>query len=69
MVTTRSMANIYACRRKGPVFVAMFTPFGMVIALVMGLLFLGESFSLARYTHVLCVMYIFTENNCYATDK
>ncbi|XP_028754438.1 WAT1-related protein At5g40210-like isoform X1 [Neltuma alba] len=46
VVSMRSLTNIWACGRKGPVYVAMFTPLGMVIALAMGLVFLGESLSL-----------------------
>jgi len=44
----RSVVCTWACRKKGPVYVAMFTPLGMVIALGMGVIFLGESFYLGR---------------------
>ncbi|KAK4261283.1 hypothetical protein QN277_004305 [Acacia crassicarpa] len=46
VVTMRSLTLIWACGKKGPVYVAMFTPLGMVVALVMGLSFLGESLTL-----------------------
>lgn len=46
VVSMRSITHIWACGKKGPVYVAMFTPLGMVMALAMGLLFLGESLSL-----------------------
>ncbi|XP_028774930.1 WAT1-related protein At5g40210-like [Neltuma alba] len=42
----RSMMYIWACGRKGPVYVAMFSPLGMIFAVAMGLIFLGESVSL-----------------------
>ncbi|TKY69835.1 WAT1-related protein [Spatholobus suberectus] len=46
VVSLRSIVHIWACRKRGPVYVAMFTPLGMVIALVMGIIFLGTPFIL-----------------------
>ncbi|KAJ7953656.1 WAT1-related protein [Quillaja saponaria] len=43
VVSVRSIVHAWACRMKGPVYVAMFNPLGMVIALVMGILFLGDT--------------------------
>ncbi|XP_027361231.1 WAT1-related protein At3g28050-like [Abrus precatorius] len=43
VVSLRSIVHIWACRKRGPVYVAMFTPLGMVIALVMGIIFLGDT--------------------------
>lgn len=44
----RSVVTVWACRKKGPVYVAMFNPLGMVIALDMGVVFLGDSIYLGR---------------------
>ncbi|KAK4598184.1 hypothetical protein RGQ29_015600 [Quercus rubra] len=43
LVAARSVVATWACRKKGPVFVALFSPLGMVIALVMGVTFLGDT--------------------------
>ncbi|XP_050276787.1 WAT1-related protein At3g28050-like isoform X3 [Quercus robur] len=43
VVAARSVVATWACRKKGPVFVALFSPLGMVIALVMGVTFLGDT--------------------------
>ncbi|QCD90607.1 WAT1-related protein [Vigna unguiculata] len=43
VVSMRSVVCTWGCRKKGPVYVAMFNPLGMVIALGMGVIFLGES--------------------------
>ncbi|TKY69836.1 WAT1-related protein [Spatholobus suberectus] len=43
VVSMRSVVSAWACRKKGPVYVAMFNPLGMVIALGMGVIFLGDS--------------------------
>ncbi|KAJ0791927.1 putative EamA domain-containing protein [Helianthus annuus] len=37
------LIQIWALRLKGPVYVAMFKPFSIVIAVVMGVVFLGDS--------------------------
>ncbi|CAI9277056.1 unnamed protein product [Lactuca saligna] len=39
----RSSAVIWCLKKKGPVFVAMFTPLSIVIATIMGVTFLGDS--------------------------
>jgi len=44
----RSVVYTWAMRKKGPVYVAMFSPLGMVIAIGMGVIFLGESLYLGR---------------------
>ncbi|KAF7803083.1 WAT1-related protein [Senna tora] len=38
----------WACRKKGPLYVAIFSPFGIVIALCMGIVFLGDTLFLGR---------------------
>ncbi|KAL6983636.1 hypothetical protein U1Q18_017016 [Sarracenia purpurea var. burkii] len=43
MVAFRNIVSTWILRKKGPVFVTMFKPLGMVIALVMGIAFLGDS--------------------------
>ncbi|XP_050276789.1 WAT1-related protein At3g28050-like isoform X5 [Quercus robur] len=43
LVAARNVVATWACRKKGPVFVALFSPLGMVIALVMGVTFLGDT--------------------------
>ncbi|XP_057448445.1 WAT1-related protein At5g40240-like [Lotus japonicus] len=42
VVTMRSVVYAWAFRKKGPIYVAMFSPLGMVIAVVLGVLFLGD---------------------------
>ncbi|KAG5067938.1 hypothetical protein JHK85_000315 [Glycine max] len=43
VMSTRNVVNVWACRKKGPVYVAMFSPLGIVIALAMGIVFLGDA--------------------------
>ncbi|XP_057448444.1 WAT1-related protein At5g40240-like isoform X2 [Lotus japonicus] len=43
VVSLRSVVSAWACRKKGPIYVAMFSPLGMVIAVVLGVLLLGDS--------------------------
>ncbi|XP_041012751.1 WAT1-related protein At3g28050-like [Juglans microcarpa x Juglans regia] len=43
VIATRSVIVAWACRKKGPVYVALFSPLGMVIAVVMGVSFLGDT--------------------------
>ncbi|KAL9328075.1 hypothetical protein ACSQ67_003078 [Phaseolus vulgaris] len=43
MVSTRNVVCAWACRKKGAVYVAMFNPLGIVIALAMGTVFLGDT--------------------------
>ncbi|XP_027913185.1 WAT1-related protein At5g40240-like isoform X3 [Vigna unguiculata] len=43
VLSTRSVVYAWACRKKGPVYVAMFSPLGIVIALAMGIVFLGDT--------------------------
>ncbi|WVZ09818.1 hypothetical protein V8G54_014348 [Vigna mungo] len=43
VVSMRSVVCTWGCRKKGAVYVAMFNPLGMVIAVGMGVIFLGES--------------------------
>ncbi|GKE68057.1 WAT1-related protein isoform X2, partial [Tanacetum coccineum] len=42
------VAQIWVLRLKGPVYVAMFKPLTIVIAVIMGVLFLGDSLHLGR---------------------
>ncbi|XP_022776052.1 WAT1-related protein At5g40210-like [Durio zibethinus] len=41
-VAFRSVVHKWALRKKGPIYVSMFKPLGMVIALAMGITFLGD---------------------------
>ncbi|KAG5050695.1 hypothetical protein GLYMA_02G032500v4 [Glycine max] len=43
VMSTRNVVYVWACRKKGPVYVAMFSPLGIVIALAMGIVFLGDA--------------------------
>ncbi|TKY69834.1 WAT1-related protein [Spatholobus suberectus] len=43
VISTRSVVHAWACRKKGPVYVAMFNPLGIVIALALGVVFLGDT--------------------------
>ena len=58
VISLRSLVYTWACRQKGPVYVAMFNPLGMVIALGMGFIFLGDPLYLGRYA-----IYLRSENN------
>ena len=49
MVSLRNVTSIWVIRQKGPFFVAMFEPVGIVIAVVMGVTFLGDTLYLGRY--------------------
>uniref|UniRef100_A0A2N9IVT9 WAT1-related protein n=1 Tax=Fagus sylvatica TaxID=28930 RepID=A0A2N9IVT9_FAGSY len=42
-IAIRTSVHIWACRKKGPVYVAMFKPLGIVIAVVMGVTYLGDT--------------------------
>ncbi|KAA8533118.1 hypothetical protein F0562_033349 [Nyssa sinensis] len=42
-VSLRSIVHIWALHKKGPVFVTMFKPLGMVFAVAMGITFLGDT--------------------------
>lgn len=48
MVSLRNVVNTWACRKKGPIYVAMFKPLRVVIALSMGVIFLGDNLYLGR---------------------
>ncbi|CAK8537016.1 unnamed protein product [Lathyrus sativus] len=43
VVSMRSVVYTWAFRKKGPIYVAMFNPLGMIIALAMGVIFLGDN--------------------------
>ncbi|XVF02408.1 hypothetical protein REPUB_Repub04eG0173100 [Reevesia pubescens] len=43
----------WCLRRTGPVFVAMFKPLGIVISVVMGVIFFGETFYLGRFSPIM----------------
>ncbi|XP_057448437.1 WAT1-related protein At5g40210-like [Lotus japonicus] len=43
VVSMRGVVNAWAFRKKGPIYVAMFSPLGMVIAAAMGVVLLGDS--------------------------
>ncbi|CAI8587625.1 unnamed protein product [Vicia faba] len=42
-VSMRSVVYAWAFRKKGPIYVAMFNPLGMIIALAMGVIILGDN--------------------------
>ncbi|XP_057996137.1 WAT1-related protein At3g28050 isoform X4 [Hevea brasiliensis] len=42
-VSLRSIVHTWACHKKGPVYTSMFKPIGMVIAVLMGVSFLGDT--------------------------
>ncbi|XP_057950124.1 WAT1-related protein At5g40230-like isoform X2 [Malania oleifera] len=42
----RSVVHMWACRKKGPVYAAMFKPLRMVLATVAGIIFLGDTLHL-----------------------
>ncbi|XAR65043.1 hypothetical protein NMG60_11008998 [Bertholletia excelsa] len=43
VIVLRSLVHIWVLHKKGPVFLSAFKPLGMVIALVMGICFLGDT--------------------------
>ena len=43
------IVHTWGVRVKGPVYIALFKPFAIVIAAVTGFIFLGESLYLGRY--------------------
>ncbi|KAJ9172071.1 hypothetical protein P3X46_015358 [Hevea brasiliensis] len=45
-VSLRSIVHTWACHKKGPVYTSMFKPIGMVIAVFMGVSFLGDTLHL-----------------------
>ena len=49
MTSLRNVMSAWACHKKGPVYVAMFHPLGIVIAVCLGFIFLGDSLHLGRY--------------------
>ncbi|XP_037495595.1 WAT1-related protein At3g28050 isoform X3 [Jatropha curcas] len=55
-VSSVSLLNVvqaWACREKGPLYTAMFKLLGMVIAIFMGVSFLGDKLYVGRYISVL----------------
>lgn len=44
--------------KKGPLYVAMFKPLGIVFAVIMGITFLGDSIYLGRYQFISCALTI-----------
>lgn len=44
--------HAWALRLKGPVYVAMFTPLSIVIAVAMGVMFLGDTLHIGRYEYI-----------------
>ncbi|XP_058194067.1 WAT1-related protein At3g28050-like [Rhododendron vialii] len=55
MVSLRNIVLTWLVRDKGPVFVTMFKPLGIVIALVMGIAFLGDTLYLGSVTGALII--------------
>lgn len=50
------MIQVWALRLKGPVYVAMFKPLSIVIAVAMGVIFLGDSLHLGRSFQLLLLL-------------
>lgn len=48
-VALRNVIHTYVLRKKGPVYVSMFKPLGMVIAVFLGVTILGDILHLGRY--------------------
>jgi drug/metabolite transporter (DMT)-like permease len=44
--------HLWAVRNKGPVYLAIFRPLSILIAVIMGAIFLGDSFYLGRYMYI-----------------
>ncbi|KAL9423971.1 hypothetical protein AB3S75_035958 [Citrus x aurantiifolia] len=42
-VALRSLAHTWACHKKGPVYVSMYKPLGIVFAIIMGVTLLGDN--------------------------
>ncbi|KAH9709085.1 WAT1-related protein [Citrus sinensis] len=42
-VALRSLAHTWACHKKGPVYVSMYKPLGIVFAIIMGVTLLGDT--------------------------
>lgn len=49
MSVFRIGVHVWCLHKKGPVYVAMFKPLGIVIAAALGVLFLGDALYLGRY--------------------
>ena len=50
--------HTWALHLKGPVFVAMFKPLSIAIAVAMGVMFLGDTLYLGRFVKSLNLIYI-----------
>ncbi|XVF44054.1 hypothetical protein PTKIN_Ptkin02bG0089800 [Pterospermum kingtungense] len=53
-VAFRSVVHKWALRKKGPIYVSMFKPLEMVIALATGVTFLGDKLYLGRFSIINC---------------
>ncbi|XP_031263180.1 WAT1-related protein At5g40240-like [Pistacia vera] len=49
-VALRNLVHAWACHKKGPVYVSMFKPVGIIIAVVMGVTLLGDTLYLGSIT-------------------
>lgn len=56
MLAFRGTAHAWVLHKKGPVFVAMFKPVAIVIAVVMGVTFLGDVLHLGRYNSLSSIL-------------
>jgi len=52
--------------KKGPLYVAMFKPIGIVFAAIMGISFLGDSLYLGRYKFLSCLNHKRKVEECFS---
>lgn len=52
MVAIRSVTHTWVCKTKGPLYISMFKPLGMIIASAMGVSLLGDTLYLGRYEQI-----------------
>ena len=62
MVAFRGAVYAWVLHKKGPVFVAMFKPVGIVIAVIMGVTFLGDKLHVGRYDFNSTLVRLFLES-------
>lgn len=68
-----TVVHTWGLKIKGPVYVALFRPLSIAIAAIMGVLFLGDTLYLGRYTTIgteapTCTLNDFLANLCFVSD-
>lgn len=58
-VPLRSLAHMWACHKKGPVYVSMFKPLGIVFAIIMGVALLGDTLYLGSVVGAIIIAFGF----------